>query len=236
MALPAQQVNLRVPNLPPPSPLTFPCPGILLTREALSVLQPSALVLYVRSPEKLPQDIASHRDVIVVVGQLTDAENLSKAMEGVDAVVSTVGPAVMRGPFHPGGTPLTHAYRLLLQIMHRHGVTRLIALGTTSIKDPNDKFSYQFWVLVNGVAIFARTAYKDVVAIGDAIRSEGADLDWTIARVPVLTDQETKDFVAGYIADGHTKAVLSRAAFASFVVTELKENKWTRKSPLVSNP
>jgi putative NADH-flavin reductase len=209
--------------------------GIVLVREALETVQGITLVLYVRSPQKLPQDIATHRDVIIVTGQLTDADALSKALEGADAVVSTIGPAVMRGPFHPMGTPLAKAYELLIPIMRAHDVRRLIALGTASIKDPNDKFSYQFYTLIAAIATLAHTAYKDVVAIGDAVQNEGSDLDWTIVRVPVLTDHDCKEFVAGYVGDGLTSMSLSRASFAAFVLNELKENNWVRKAPLLSN-
>lgn len=208
----------------------------MIIREALATLQTLTLVLYVRSPEKLPDDISSHPDVVVIKGQLTDTDALSKAMEGVDAVISTLGPAVQRGPFHPGDTPLAKAYRLLIELMHTHNVTRLIALGTASIRDPNDKFSYQFWTLINGVALLARNAYKDVVAIGKVIRDDGNDLDWTVVRVPVLTNQENKDVVAGYVGDGKVKTSLSRAALAYFMIEELQHGEWIKKAPLISHP
>src|SRR5262249_3123860 len=152
-------------------------PGILLVRELLSAVQGITLVLYVRSPQKLPDDVASHRDVIVIVGQLNDPDSLSKALEGADAVISTIGPAVVRGPFHPRGTPLAKGYELLIKTMRSQGVHRLIALGTTSMKDPNDKSNVPFSILIGGIAVFARTAYKDVVAIGEVIRKEANDLD-----------------------------------------------------------
>ena len=207
----------------------------MLVREALATLQDTTLVLYVRSPQKLPQDIATHRDVVVVIGQLTDDDALSKSLEGADAVISTIGPSVLYGPFHPTGTPLAKAYQRLIRIMRAHSIRRLIALGTSSIKDPNDKFSYQFSLLINGIAVFARTAYKDIVAIGDVIRNEGTDLDWTIIRVPLLTSEESQEYVAGYVGDGYTSVCLSRAAFATFVLNELKENQWVQKAPLLSN-
>jgi hypothetical protein len=119
--------------------------------------------------------------------------------------------------------------------MRAQGVRRLIALGTTSIKDPNDKFSAQFSIIINGIAVVARTAYKDFVAIGEVIRKEASDLDWTIVRVPILTNQESKTHIPGYVGDGHTGIYLSRPAFAAFVVDELKENKWINRSPLLSN-
>lgn len=210
--------------------------GILFICEALAAPHHHSLVLYVRSPEKLPEDISTHPAVTVVKGDLNDLHAISNALDGVQAVISALGPSVKSGPFHPSGTPLAHGYSHVIAAMLAHNVTRLIALGTASIKDPNDKFNYQFWILVNAVATFARNAYKDVVAIGETIRGEGAELEWTIARVPVLTDKESKEVVAGYVGDGKTKTTLSRAAFAAFVIDELDKNEWIKKAPLVCSP
>lgn len=157
------------------------------------------------------------------------------------AVLSALGPTtdVKKAPFYPSNTPLASAYTHVIRIMHEMGVKRLIALGTASIKDPNDKFSLPFWVLVNGVKTVAYNSYKDVVAIGETIRStsgNGEELVWTIARVPLLTSSDSKDSIAGYVGDGKITTSLSRAAFAAFMVTELEKNQWARKAPLISAP
>lgn len=207
--------------------------GILLIQEALSASH--TVVVYARSPQKLPESIVSHPGVTIVEGQLTDAAALSKAMEGVHAVLSTLGPAVKSGPFHPGNTPLAHAYELLIELMNKANIKRLIALGTASIKDEHDKFSLQFAVLVSGVAIFAHNAYKDVVAIGNVIRGSH-DLDWTIVRVPILTDNKDTASIAGYIGDGKVNTTLSRAAYAVFAIKEVEANEWCQKAPLISSP
>ena len=140
------------------------------------------------------------------------------------------------GPFHPGNTPLAHAYGVLLECMRARSVKRLIALGTASMTDEHDKFSFEMSVLVTGVAVFAHNAYKDVVAIGKNIRAADRDVMWTIARVPLLTEKEDTAVLAGYIGDGKTRTRLSRAAFAAFVLQELEENKWCRQAPLISSP
>lgn len=207
--------------------------GNLLIEEAITASH--TVVVYVRSPQKLPTSITSHPSVTVVEGQLTDTQALLKALEGVHAVLSALGPAVKSGPFHPGDTPLAHGYELLIDLMMKKGVKRLIALGTASMKDENDKFSLQFAVLVSGVAVFAHNAYKDVVAIGNTIRSS-EDLVWTIARVPLLNDDKDNSFIAGYIGDGKVRTKLSRAAFAAFAIKELEANEWCKKAPLVSSP
>ncbi|KAI0344084.1 NAD-P-binding protein [Trametopsis cervina] len=208
--------------------------GQLLIQEALSLHH--SIAVLARSPQKLPETIRNHPQVTVIEGGLTDEEIIDKALEGVDAVVSALGPAVKKGPFHPPNTPLAHGYQLVIRLMKKNGVKRLIALGTASMKDEHDKFSLIFKTLVTGVAVFARNAYNDVVAIGDVIRGEGADLLWTIARVPILTDDPKRDVVAGYIGEGVVKPYLSRAGFAAFVIEQIDATEWLQKAPLVSSP
>lgn len=209
--------------------------GILLIRQALQKYNSCTLVLYVRSPEKIPDDLVNNPSVIIVQGQLQDTDKLTKAMEGVEVVVSALGPSVKRGPFHPPGTPLAHAYSDIIKAMHQHGVKRLICLGTASITDPADKFNLAFSILVKGVATLARNAYNDVVAIGETVRTDGADLDWTIVRVPLLTDSESSNVIAGYVGDGKTSTMLTRLGFAAFVVGEIEKREWVQKAPLISS-
>ncbi|KAF9458742.1 NAD-P-binding protein [Collybia nuda] len=207
--------------------------GILVIRQALKEYQLCTIVLYVRSPEKVPNDLLQNPSIIIIEGQLDNHEMLSKAIEGVDIVVSALGPSVKKGPFHPSGTPLANAYLGIIEIMHQYQVKRLICLGTASITDPSDKFNLAFSVLVNGVATLARNAYKDVVAIGENIRTKGADLDWTIVRVPILTQTESTGVIAGYVGDGKTNTFLARLGFASFVIREIEKKEWVRKAPLI---
>jgi len=167
-------------------------------------------------------------------GSLSGEAAFASALADVHAVLSALGPAVSKGPLHPSGTPLAKAYTLLLRLMRERSVKRLILLGTASNKDDNDKFSLTFNSLVLGVDIFAHSAYKDVVAIGNAVRGD-ADVLWTLARVPILTSGDSIRYHAGYIGDGKVSTQLARKAFAAFAVTELSKNEWIRKSPLVSS-
>jgi len=213
--------------------------GQLIIHECL--LAGHTVVVYARSPGKLPEDISTHRNVDIILGSFDeqDEDSLSKSMEGVDAVLSALGPstAPTKALFYPSNTPLANAYSRIIRIMRKHAVKRLIVLGTTSINDPNDSFNIVFFSIVNSVKILAYNAYKDVVAIGDTIRGdEGTELIWTIVRVPFLTNSESKSVIAGYVGDGKMKTMLSRAAFAAFCVAELGRNEWTKKAPLISSP
>ncbi|KLO14879.1 NAD-P-binding protein [Schizopora paradoxa] len=201
-----------------------------------------SLVVYARSPNKLSEDITSNPLVDVVKGDLTDRDALFSALQhggqSVNAVVSCLGPPVnvTSGFTYPSDTPLAKAYTLLFELMHIANVKRIIALGTASNKDEHDKFDLQFATLVLGVATFAHGAYKDIVAIGKALREQPiGELVWTLVRVPLLTTSKKSDFVAGYVGDKKTKTHLARNAFAAFVVAELNGNEWANKAPLLSD-
>jgi len=192
------------------------------------------VVVYARSPEKLPEGISKDERVTLHKGTLTDETALAAALTGVHVVTSALGPSVSKGPIYPSDTPLAKAYGLLLRLMREKDVKRLICLGTASNKDDHDKFSLIFNSLVLGVNTFAHNAYKDVVAIGNTVRAD-TDVLWTLARVPILTSGDSRKYHAGYIADGITNSTLARKAFAAFVVAEISKNEWMCKSPLISS-
>lgn len=188
-----------------------------------------SVVIYARSPQKVPESTSSNPSVVVFKGELTDSAALGNALEGVDAVVSVIGP----GPSHPSDTPIAKAYALLIPLMKKHNVKRLIALATPSSKDPSDKSSLIYSFLITLVSTLSRNAYNEIIAIGETIRSS-QDITWTIVRVPILTNSDTKGYVAGYVGDGKTGTLLPRRAFAAFVADELEKNEWANKAPLLS--
>ncbi|RDB17498.1 hypothetical protein Hypma_000992 [Hypsizygus marmoreus] len=207
--------------------------GILLIRQALQDIPDVKIILYVRSPQKIPADLSSNPAITIITGQLTDTETFSKAFEGVDAVVSALGPV---GYSHPSDTPIAAAFAETFEQMRKHGVRRLVALSTASIHDPLDKFSLSVSSLVFGVKVFMRGAYNDVVKTGENTKELGGDLDWTIVRVPILTNVDSTDVVAGYIGDGKTGVKLSRKGFAKFAIDELTKREWVQKMPYLSSP
>lgn len=204
--------------------------GILLIEEALAAKH--TIIIYARSPQKLPAHLSKHPEITVVKGELQDVAALTTAMAGARAVLSALGPTLG----NPSGTPIAHGYAAVLEAMRRAGVKRLIALGTTSIKDAKDKFSLVYSGMVAFVSFGANSAYKDIVAVGETIRAS-EDIDWTIVRVPVLKNDKNREVRAGYIGDGGAGAgySLSRQGFAVFVVQELEKGEWIKHAPLVTS-
>ncbi|KAJ7356978.1 NAD-binding protein [Mycena albidolilacea] len=226
--------------------------GTLIVREALATFDGSAVVLYVRTPEKLPDEFKQNPNCVIIQGQLDDDDALSKALEGVDIVLSALGPAQYT---HPSGTtlslqtsvtlispslrdtPLAHAYERIIRLMKVHQVNRLLALGTASIQDPSDRFNLAYYSMVTSVSIAMRNAYKDIRAIGAVIQA--SDLEqWTVIRVPMLSNNKSREVIAGYIGDRKIKnhISLNRVGFAAFVIEEVSKKQWDRKVPLLVSP
>ena len=89
----------------------------------------------------------------------------------------------------------------VLAATRRTGVTRLIALSTVSTKDEvNDKRSVVYAAMVAAVALGARSAYKDTIAVGEVIRAR-EDVCLAIIRVTVLKNDENRVVWVRYIGN-----------------------------------
>ena len=124
----------------------------------------------------------------------------------------------------------------VLAATRRTGVTRLIVLSTVSTKDEvNDKRSVVYAAMVAAVALGARSAYKDTVAVGEVIRA-CEDVCLAIIRVTVLKNDENRVVWVRYIGnvgaglrDLPVRMSCRSGAFAVFVVQGLEKGEWIKK-------
>ena len=171
----------------------------------------------------------------VIKGEITDEASLRHAIHDVETILSVLGPNSFS--FHVPGTttdtPLANAYSLIIRLMKEPGVAckRIILLGTLSIPDPADKRSLSTWALIQSIKLIAYAAYADIVAIGERFKEGGEGIEWTIVRVPMLTDAESEETIAGYIGDKRMGLSLSRIGYAAFCTNELVRREWICKAP-----
>lgn len=194
------------------------------------------LVIYARSPQKLPESILSNSHAQIIKGELSDHITFESALDRVDTVISTLGP---EGRKHPKGTPLAKFYAYLLDRMKARGIKRIIALSTPSYQHPLDKSSLFLRFVIFIIWAFFGGSYDDVIAIANTISEAGKydqDLEWTVIRVPMLTNEKRRSYVAGYAGDGKTSNQLARLAYAVFIVDELEKKEWLGKLPVLSSP
>lgn len=128
--------------------------GLLVLQKVLALPGDSdnTVTVYVRSPNKLPDAIKEDRRVRIVQGELNDRERLANALQGVEVLISCLGPPtkVHLGLFW-SDHPLANCYRMvfsLIQESYMSTFKRAVVLGTPSIPSDRDSFSLLWYALV----------------------------------------------------------------------------------------
>jgi uncharacterized protein YbjT (DUF2867 family) len=149
--------------------------GRLVVEQALAAGH--TVTALVRTPEKLT---TGNPNLRVVTGEATEASAVSSALEGADAVISTLGGT---------GSVIADSTRAIVAAAHKTGVSRVVVLSSFFVeRDRLDAVSR----LLTGLAMGA--LIKDKNAGENALRQ--SDLDWTIVYASILSDGPASGSVA----------------------------------------
>jgi uncharacterized protein YbjT (DUF2867 family) len=171
----------------------------------------------VRSPRKLD----ARPGLEVVAGQATDAGDVTQAMTGVGAVVSTLGAT--------GGTVITDATRAVISGANTTGVTRFVELSSFAVL--RERLSAPA-KLMSSTAMGAMV--KDKAAAEDALRA--SDLDYTLVHAVRLTNGPATGVTkllpgSATLRMGDT---ISRADVAAWMLTALNDTTTSRRSVVIA--
>jgi putative NADH-flavin reductase len=182
------------------------------------------VAVLVRSPEKLPAD---PRLGAVRVGSVLDEDAVDSALEGRDAVLSTLG---SRRPSEAFGTTfMTDAMRALVPAMTRRGVRRLVVLSAAGV---GAKARHAPFPIRAAFATALRQIAKDKARSEAYVRESG--LDWTFVYPPMLTDGPiTKSCRAGEDLRLKGMARISKADVAHFMLDQLESAAFSCKDVVV---
>lgn len=126
---------------------------------------------------------------------------------------------------------MTVAARNLVTLMPTHGVRRLITLTGAGVPHPGDHPNFAD----RAIRLLLRLSQPDVlgdsVNHADVVRS--SPLDWTVVRVPRLTDGPAAPVKVGLVGD--IKPFVTRESVARFMLDELKAGGHVRQAPAISN-
>jgi putative NADH-flavin reductase len=198
--------------------------GKELVKQALGVGYD--VVVYARDPSKLD---TVNRHLTVVKGELSNQALIENAIRGADAALSALGPHR-----RSRDKPLTQGMQNIIRGMKKTGVRRLIVTSTLSVKDPNDKPDLRTRAMVGLVKTTMNGSYEDIVSVADSIRA--SDLDWTILRLAILSDRpKTGRIRIGYVGSGDVGTRITRADVAGFMLTQVKNARYIRQCPAISN-
>jgi putative NADH-flavin reductase len=183
-----------------------------------------AVTALARHPQKLA---VRHARLRILKGDILDADAVTAAIAGQDAVCCTIG---VRTPWEQA-TVFSEGTRNLLQAMKKTGVRRLLCvtgIGAGNIKG-HGGFIYD--------RIFYPLLLKGVYADKDRQESliEASDVDWTIVRPGFLTNGPlTGNYRMLTDMTGITAGRISRADVAHFILKELESNRHLRQTPLLT--
>jgi putative NADH-flavin reductase len=178
-----------------------------------------------RSPGKLD---LQHERLRVVKGDVLDPTAVAATVEGASAVLSALGPTkntpdyqVSRGTAH------------ILDAMRAHGVRRLVISAGAGVGGEGDQPKLFNHVISFLLKVAARHVLEDMTRTVAAVRA--SDRDWTVVRVPMLTDDAAKGNVRVGRVGVNTGPRIARADMARFMLEQLDDTAHVRASPVISN-
>ena len=185
--------------------------GSLVVEQALAAGH--TVTALVRSPEKLTTGSPNLR---VVRGSATDKSDLARALEGADAVISTLGGK---------GSVIEDSSQAIVAAARAAGVSRVVVLSSWVVEqDRMDVVSR----LLTGIAMGA--VIKDKNAGEQVLRR--SDLAWTIVYPSMLTDGPANGSVA-VVPEGAKRRMsekISRADVATWLVQAAAGDQYSRRT------
>jgi len=159
-------------------------------------------------------------------GDATDPVTLAKAVEGVDAVLVTIGaPRDLR--IVKQTTLFSDVARALIPAMEAAGIKRLIAVTGFGAGDSYARLSTLERIPFN---VILGRAYADKAVQEDLIKA--SDLDWTIARPGILNDNAmSKSYKVLVAPETWRQGVISRADVAHYLIHAAEDASHIRETP-----
>ncbi|MEM6306204.1 MAG: SDR family oxidoreductase [Pseudomonadota bacterium] len=186
--------------------------------------QDHEVTAFARHPEKL--DVKSAR-LHLHAGDVRDAEALTAAIAGQDAVVITLGSASLRERIRAAGT------LNVIRAMQETGVRRLICQSTLGARESWGNLNF-FWkrIMFGGLL---RVPFADHELQEQLVEASG--LDWTIVRPSAFADSPaTGSFKEAFPTTFRDLTLkISRSDIAGFLADQLTHTRYLRRAVAISN-
>lgn len=179
---------------------------------------------FVRRPDRLPLE---HERLTVIQGDVLDFEQVARAVEGVDAVVSALGSR--------NGAPerlMEAGMRHLIGAMEAHRVRRLVSISAGSVELEGDEAGLRRRIAVGLARRLAGPVVRGKTHELELIRR--SNLDWIAVRP---TRMVNGPLTGRYHSDAHRMpgTSITRPDVAHFMLRQLKEDGYLRQAPFVAN-
>jgi putative NADH-flavin reductase len=172
----------------------------------------------------------------IFIGKPYDFDTVQKAINGCDAVISTLGlfPNT-QGIFAKINSPLDSmsvAMKNTVKLMEEKGIKRIVLMTALGVGDSKNLMPWLFSLIVKISNI--KYAYADHNRQEQVL--ENSNLDWTIVRPVMLTDKNEKLVVLNNLNGvGKITGSVSRNAVANFMLDCIEKGLFIKQKPGISN-
>lgn len=184
-----------------------------------------AVTAMARNPARLGIE---HPQLIVVRGDVLNYDSVSAAVEGNDAVLSSLG---HKRFFYPTRI-LSDGTRNILKAMEAHGVRRFVCETALGFGDTAGQMGLLYTFLI--IPLVLPFYFYDKTRQEQAIAK--SDLDWTIVRPGALNNAEKRGVKhhGSKVGNFITGARISRADVADFMLDQLESGEYYGGAPGIS--
>ena len=168
------------------------------------------------------KDLGEREGVETFKGDAKNYDDVEKTVEGCDAVVSMIGSKL-------GGKPVCEdGVRNMIKAMEEHDIDRIIVESAYGAGSPRKGL---YPVILR---LMIRPLIKDKEEMEERLKQ--TDLNYTIVRPSMLTDGvKTNNYMVGEeVIPSFFKPQISRADTAAFMLSELENQEFSRKTINIS--
>lgn len=183
------------------------------------------VIAIARSPEKIAFDDPR---VTKRAGDGFDQTSIVNALQGADAVITTVGKTDLRDKRYNLSTA---AHRSVLAGMRAHDIKRLLVISSIGAAQGVKRKGWK-----RNVYLFLRRKYyRDMFQMEQELTASGMDV--TILRAPLLYDgPQTGNYFVMEDEDYLAVLRISRADIAHFLLSELENDRWMNRVITIADP
>jgi putative NADH-flavin reductase len=177
---------------------------------------------FVRTPAKVT---IQHPNLTIFQGDVLDAVSVEKAVQGQDAVISSLG-AGLNGTIRSQGT------LNIIRAMEKHNVRRFISQSSLGVGDSRSNLNFYWKYVMFGMLL--RRAYADHGVQERYTKESG--LDWTIVRPGALKEGErTNKYHHGFAPNVKDITLeISIPDTADFMVQQIQDDTYLHRTPGIS--
>lgn len=176
-----------------------------------------------RNPDKLE---LSSPLLEKVQGDVANYETVHSLITDCSAVISTLGQTKGEKPIH------SLASSNIVRAMNALNISRYIVITGLTIDTPYDKKGFRTKLLSK----IMKLSYPTIIADKQkeySVISEST-LDWTIVRLPLIEQSESKGAIKASLDDCPGKRI-STTDLAAFLVGQLVDELYFRRAPFIAN-